>query len=182
MRANFETQRRFLVDNLPKELLESPAIEKMEGHLNDEGSLIRVTLNADINDVSNLSSEQIVCGFVGVNRKVTSPDLIEEDLEVNKQRALSLLNSCVGSVIRKTQYKLEYDGLQWTVNIYGGHLSGLKVAEVRHPISKMHSVKLPSFIRREITSQTLLSESVLSRVDKLETIWSMIYNYKNRIF
>lgn len=178
MRANFETERRFLVDSLPKEILDSPALEQVEGYVNDEGVRVRVTLKTDIRDVSNLYPEQIASGSVGMNIRTSNPGmLLDEEHEVSPYLALSLLNNCVGNIIRKKQYIFDNDGLQWTVNIYGGHLNGLKIAEVHHPVSQMHTLDLPAFARREITSQALLSEHVLSRMDNLETVWSMIYGY-----
>lgn len=178
MRANFETERRFLVDSLPKEILESPSLEQVEGYVNDDGARVRVTLKTHFQDLANLSPEQIATGFVGMNVPTNNPEiLLDEDHEVSPQLALSLLNSCVGNIIRKTQYVFEHGGHQWTVNIYGGHLKGLKIAEVHHPVSQMQTLQLPSFVRREITSQSLLSERILSRIDRLDTIWSMIYGY-----
>lgn len=57
---------------------------------------------------------------------------------------------CGAEVLEKTRHHVPEGELTWTVDVYGGLLSGITIAEVELP-QVDHDLRLPAWVGREVT-------------------------------
>ncbi len=69
--------------------------------------------------------------------------------------------SCCDSLVSKRRYIVPFGGHRWEVDVFGGRLSGLVVAEVELG-SEDEAVDLPPFAGREVTGDVRYYNSCLS--------------------
>ena len=74
---------------------------------------------------------------------------------------------CGQNVVRKTRYKVNHGGLCWEIDVFHGHLDGLKVAEVELCAPDIEVGVLPSFIGREVTGDERYYNSQLISAKEL---------------
>lgn len=67
-------------------------------------------------------------------------------------------------LIEKTRHEVPHAGLTWEVDVFGGHLAGLVVAEVELPAAD-HPVVLPPWAGEEVTDDPRYGNSALSLAD-----------------
>ncbi len=76
----------------------------------------------------------------------------EAETRSNKKAFNDKKKTRIGSVIRKTRYKLPYAGFQIEIDVFEGSLRGLVVAEVEFRSNRSaRSFSPPSWFSREIT-------------------------------
>jgi CYTH domain-containing protein len=67
----------------------------------------------------------------------------------------------VGRIIRKTRHHVRHDGYLYEVDVFGGELEGLVVAELETP-DQVPADRLPPWIGREVTGQLRYSNASLA--------------------
>ena len=75
--------------------------------------------------------------------------------------AEDMLKRCCATAIEKCRYYVPYHGHVWEIDVFGGRLSGLVLAEVELA-SEQEDVDNPAFAGREVTADTAYYNSVLS--------------------
>lgn len=90
------------------------------------------------------------CGFITVKGINSGDTRLEYEYKIPRRDAEEMLRMCEGRVIRKRRYFVDYDGLRWEVDRFGGDLAPLVVAEVELERSR-HDYRLPPFVGREVT-------------------------------
>lgn len=75
----------------------------------------------------------------------------EFEYEIPPEDATELLNKhCLNSVLDKTRFYVPYRGFQWEIDVYGGVLEGVVLAEVELTHADA-DVPLPEWIGQEVT-------------------------------
>lgn len=91
-------------------------------------------------------------GFLTIKSRNVGAERGEWEYSIPEADALELLEKmCGGKTIIKTRYIIPYNGLEWEVDEFGGHLEGLVIAEVELTSVDSDIYPLPSFIGREVT-------------------------------
>lgn len=85
----------------------------------------------------------------------------EFEYDVALADALEMRNFAVGEVIEKSRYPVRHGGLVFEVDVYGGALSGLKVAELETERT-VADADLPGWLGREITGMAAYSNARLA--------------------
>lgn len=89
----------------------------------------------------------------------------EWEYEIPAEDILEMMPMAVGRVIDKRRYIVPAgNGLKWEVDVFGGDLAGLRVAEIELP-SEETTVDLPEFAGREVTGDVRYYNSSLADVD-----------------
>lgn len=71
-----------------------------------------------------------------------------------------LAQHCNGLVMHKTRHKVPFAGLMWEVDVYGGELQGIVIADVELTHVKQH-ITLPQWAGREVTGDPAYKNSYL---------------------
>lgn len=66
--------------------------------------------------------------------------------------AEEMMAFAVGQVIEKTRHHVRYGGYLYEVDVFGGHLEGLVIAELETP-EEVPDELLPSWLGREVTGE-----------------------------
>lgn len=72
-----------------------------------------------------------------------------------------LATLCAPPVIEKTRTRVGHGGLTWDVDVFGGHLAGLVLAEVELPSAEA-AVALPGWVGREVTDDARYQNNALA--------------------
>ncbi len=83
----------------------------------------------------------------GITRNDTRPEF---EYEIPEKDFESMLPMCEGLIIQKRRYIVPYSGFTWEVDVFGGALSPLIIAEIELPYSH-YDYKLPPFVGKEVT-------------------------------
>lgn len=133
-----EIERKFLVDEkkLPAQILTCG--EKIsQGYLSVEpGRTVRVRIKGERGFLTIKSAN------VGIVRQ-------EFEYEIPLEDAEEILKLCE-KVLEKVRYKVEYAGHIWEVDIFGGRLAGLILAEVELTAPK-EILELPDWLGTEVS-------------------------------
>jgi CYTH domain-containing protein len=85
----------------------------------------------------------------------------EFEYEVPISDARELLELASGNIISKMRYEVPRGGYIWEIDVYGGNLEGLVVAEVEMK-SEDERPELPSWLGRELTGDRRFSNQALA--------------------
>ena len=96
----------------------------------------------------------IKIGINGISRH-------EFEFDVPMKDAEELLALANGHMITKTRYEVKHARHVWEVDVYGGELEGLVVAEVEMK-SEKESPALPDWVGREVTGDARYSNQALA--------------------
>jgi adenylate cyclase len=165
-----ETERRFLVDfemlcdNL-QNMYSGIAQDISQFYLNtDPECTIRVRSTV----VEGLQASRLTVKGKRVNG--SCPE-IEFDIPNSKGDELAKLGTCYIGKKRFTHdvsiCRLNIPDLKWEIDVFGGLLKGLVIAEVEVPDIKL-PIDLPSWIGREITEDNMYSNSMLAMMSPEE--------------
>jgi adenylate cyclase len=140
-RCGIEIERKFLVPEAPGDLDRHPSTAIEQGYLAiaDDGTEVRIRRRDG-------SATLTVKGGGGRSR-------IEEELEIDDERFESLWPLTEGRRIEKTRYEIPAgDGLTIELDVYGGALDGLVVAEVEFDSEDdADAFAGPEWLDREVT-------------------------------
>jgi adenylate cyclase len=149
-----EIERKFIVARRP-ELDQSDRFELEQGYLataGDEGGVeVRLRRTAD---------ELVLTVKAGAGRTRT-----EEEIELDRERFDSLWPLTENRRVKKTRYLISHGELEIELDVYGGELEGLLVAEVEFPDqASADAFEPPDWFGEEVTgnrkylNQTLATE------------------------
>lgn len=145
-----EIERKFLVCNEGYEAAAVSSVRIVQYYLcADPERTVRVRLYGD-------SGRLTVKGLTrGLARG-------EWEYEIPAMDALAMMPMAVGRVIDKRRYIVPAgNGLKWEIDVFGGELAGLRVAEIELP-SEETTFDLPEFAGREVTGDVRYYNSSLA--------------------
>ena len=158
--ATKEIERRFLIDELPKNLGQYPSKEFEQGYLctspvvraRREGSEFVLTYKGS--------------GFL---------EREEHNLPLDEDAFIHLIKKADGIIIKKTRYFIPLsDNLCIELDVFSGELSPLVVAEVEFPsLDAAKRFVPPDWFGEEVTEKRVFSNSEMSRAGLPE-------DYKNK--
>jgi CYTH domain-containing protein len=89
--------------------------------------------------------------YLTIKGPVTGATRLEYEYEIPLEDAEEMLDKlCEDPLIEKTRYKIEFGGLLWEVDEFGGENEGLFLAEVELS-DENQEIELPEWIGEEIT-------------------------------
>jgi adenylate cyclase len=148
-----EIERKFVVRRLPQEVGDQPGVSIRQGYLSVKPAEVR------IRSQDEARHELTVKSTGGLTRtEVTVPVTGEQFDE---------LWPLVEGEIEKTRHTLPHDGRTVEVDVYGGKLQGLLVAEVEFPSEdEAASFVPPSWFGAEVTSDPRYRNSALAGAER----------------
>ena len=153
-RVTIEIERKFILSEAPTAQLLGPGVHIRQGYLAEEADVeVRVRITATNATVT-------VKAGTGLSRT-------EVDVAVSLEQAESLWPHTVGRRIDKTRYRVtlaDPAGHVAEVDVYGGALAGLCVAEVEFS-SEIEAAAFtpPAWFGHELTGQSGWSNATLAR-------------------
>ena len=157
-----------------------------EGIAARRAEIERKFLVASLPDLSSLSGEEILQGYIStvadcaevrVRQKgskyfqtIKSEGGLkrrEIEVEISKEQFDSLWPETEGRRLNKTRYEIPYDGVTIELDVYGGELEGLAVAEVEFE-TEQESVRFtpPSWFGQEVTNDRAFRNKSLAKIGK----------------
>lgn len=135
---SLEIERKFLVKDRGFEALATAQSQISQGYLSREAER---TVRVRLRDGK---------GFITIKSKNRGAVRGEWEYEIPERDARELLTLCEGRVISKTRYLVPWQGMTWEVDVFGGDLSGLILAEIELP-SADSVFTAPPFVGQEVT-------------------------------
>lgn len=90
-------------------------------------------------------------GYLTIKVKDTDISRYEYEYEIPAEQACEMLdNFCTDSMIEKVRYVLDFCGMFWEVDVFGGDNEGLIIAEVELE-SEDQEITLPGWVDAEVT-------------------------------
>jgi len=93
------------------------------------------------------------------------PERDEYEYPIPLDEALSMKAFAIGSMIEKRRHHVPHGGYIYEVDVFGGELEGLIVAELETP-DHVPDGALPDWLGREVTGDQRYSNAVLALSDK----------------
>lgn len=91
-------------------------------------------------------------GYLTIKGKTVNAARAEYEYAIPVQDAEAILDQlCKRPLIEKTRYRIDYQGLVWEVDEFGGENAGLVIAEVELA-SADQAVALPAWVGEEVTA------------------------------
>ena len=149
-----EIERKFLVKNDSYRQMEEACHDIDQYYLSD---VPERTVRVRIYD--NQAFLTIKSANVGATRG-------EWEYEIPVDDAREMIARCCNKGITKKRHIVNYAGWRWEVDEFGGHLSGLTVAEIELP-DESASFELPPFVGKEVTGDSRYYNSVLSQATSI---------------
>lgn len=135
---SLEIERKFLVKDRGFEALATAQSQISQGYLSREAER---TVRVRLRDGK---------GFITIKSKNRGAVRGEWEYEIPERDARELLTLCEGRVISKTRYLVPWQGMTWEVDVFGGDLSGLILAEIELPSADAEFCA-PPFVGEEVT-------------------------------
>ena len=137
-----EIERKFLIKQLPLEILRSRHFQLAQGYLANEPGGRHVRLRKK-GKTASLTFK--------VGR---GPAREEREIRLSQKQFAMLWPATAGRRLRKTRYELPWKSLKIEIDIYHGRNHGLMVAEVEFPShASRRKFKPPSWFGREVTGE-----------------------------
>jgi adenylate cyclase len=103
-----------------------------------------------------------VRGFLTIKGRGPTPDVRPEfEYEVPLDDAREMLALALTPPIRKTRYRLAAGALTWEIDVFGGALDGLVLAEIELPTADTPFDR-PPWLGRDVTADRRYTNAVLS--------------------
>jgi CYTH domain-containing protein len=146
-----EIERKFLVDRLPEEVRERPAMLIRQGYLSVEPAEVRIRSRNDT------SHELTVKSVGGLSRAEVNLALTPEQFEE--------LWPLVQRSIEKDRTRYQVDGGTAEVDVYRGQLAGLVVAELEFPSEAAAAAFVPpDWFGTEVTTDPHYRNAALAGI------------------
>lgn len=145
-----EIERKFLVAGNQYKAMATGAIRIAQAYLNTSpDATVRVRVCGD-------------SAFLTVKSRNRGAERGEWEYAIPRSDAEEMMAACCGgNALAKTRYIVPFAGHSWEVDVFGGRLEGLAVAEVEL-LSADEAVELPPFAGREVTGDARYYNSSLS--------------------
>lgn len=167
-----EIERKFVVTEPEKAITGyTKKVPVIQGYFGDSEARTEIILHETIQNIEEFEDSLVKRVVMGV-KKETDNHLIrlEEEHEFNIQFASEFLKSFSSYVI-KTRYWTFIDGHKWDVDIYGGLLTGLAVAEVEHESDDVISnLMIPDYCSFEVSHLPQFRNSQLAKLSSLSEL------------
>jgi adenylate cyclase len=150
-----EIERKFLVESPPPDLARHPAERIEQGYLAvaDDGVEVRVRRRGEATVLTVKSGPAHV--------------RVEEEIPIDERRFFALWPLTEGRRVVKTRYAVPLGEATAEVDVYGGALDGLVVAEVEFPSeSASERFAPPPWFARELTGDARYANQSLARLDR----------------
>jgi adenylate cyclase len=145
-----EIERKFVVELAPEQLLGAGSAIR-QGYLSVEPVEVRVRAQGDAHELT-------VKSLGGLSRAEVTVPLTAGQFEE--------LWPLVGATVEKTRHLVDLDGAVVEVDVYGGKLAGLVVAEVEFPSEEAAaSFVAPAWLGREVTEDRRFRNAELARAE-----------------
>lgn len=146
-----EIERKFLLEQLPAELEQSPAADIEQGYL-------AITKNAEIRVRRHGE------GFSLTLKRGAGEEREEIEVELDRRQFEALWEATDGSRLTKRRYLVSLgDRVSAEVDVYFGSLAGLRVAEVEFPSREAAaSFQPPDWFGREVTGDRRYANQALA--------------------
>jgi CYTH domain-containing protein len=142
-----EIERKFLVANDEWRLSAIHSVSIRDGLIaSSEGRKVRVRISGDIATIA----------IKGPRTGIVRPEF-EYEIEIaDAERMLSTV--CGGSTLEKQRFVVEDTGATWYVDVYGGILQGVVIAEIELK-QETQELTLPPWIGREVTGDPVYKKT-----------------------
>jgi CYTH domain-containing protein len=143
--ARIERERRFLVCDLPEEIAgRTNYLRIFDVYLPGTHLRLRRIEDGDGNVISRKFGQKFPA----------QPDQTESTLMTNfylDESEYMRLSTLEGRTITKRRYSFEFDGQHFSIDVFEGNLAGLILCETELRQTDITHIKLPSFVKREVT-------------------------------
>jgi CYTH domain-containing protein len=89
-------------------------------------------------------------GFITIKGKTVGMSRLEWEYEIPLDDANEMIKLCVGTIIEKKRYEVDFMGNKWEVDEFHGENEGLVVAEIELADENC-IIAIPEWIGREVT-------------------------------
>lgn len=151
-----EIERKFLVHNDGWRREAKSAFSIKQGYFDTNDVTVRIRI---IEDVAKLTIKGATSGVVRSEWEYTIPVIDGEEM---------IGEFCGGRCLEKTRHMIDHDGLTWEVDVFGGSLTGLIVAEIELP-SEETTFDLPDWVGEEVSDDPRYFNEVLVKSGKAPT-------------
>lgn len=112
-----EIERKFLVDQIPAGVSQGQVI--CQGYMiNEKDRVVRIRTKGDK-------------GYLTIKGKTIQAQRPEFEYEIPYNDARQLLNMfCEKPFVEKTRFAIEFQGVEWVIDLFSGENSGLILAEI----------------------------------------------------
>ena len=148
-----EIERKFLVSNLEQCLSQAQGSSHItQGYLNlDPACTVRVRQT----DSQSFLTIKGPSNAAGDTR-------LEFEYSISQEEAQELLSLCMANLIKKTRYRVQHENVVFEIDVFGGELLGLVLAEIELE-SPDESIDFPSWIGKEVTGDKRFYNSQLAQ-------------------
>lgn len=152
-----ETERKFLLRTLP-ELGEGVKI--VQGYLGKKGATVRARIAGDK-------------AFLTIKGKPKSGELGKPEFEYSiplEHAQFMIDNLCDDRVVHKVRYLVPFANYTYEVDVFGGSLKGMVVAELEYPDSAeeiMMNHPKPDWIGEEVTDDKQYTNKSLAKTQEI---------------
>jgi CYTH domain-containing protein len=151
VRVATETERKFLIEQLPEDVVHDGALQIRQGYLAEDGAVevrLRITEERSVLTVKAGS---------GLSRT-------EVEVAIDPADADELWAHTAGRRIEKTRYRIPAGERVIEADVFHGELDGLRIAEVEFPDGESAAAFTPpEWFGRELTGDPAWSNASLSR-------------------
>jgi CYTH domain-containing protein len=161
--ARIETERRFLLESIPEDLQGGESFTKIIDHYIPG---IRLRLRR----IESASGETLVFKFgqkyQAANFQTQQTIMTNIYLNETEYRTIQVLG---GPTITKRRYKYPYDGDDYSIDVFEGHLKGLILAEIESRAEReINKLPMPPFAIREVTGDPKFTGGELVKLSEEE--------------
>jgi adenylate cyclase len=150
--VGIEIERKFLVHGTPWQAWDAgTAVHLRQGYLCSGSAAVVRVRSMGVRAVLTIKGEQ-----VGATRA-------EYEYPIPLEDAREMLDQlCQDSVVEKTRYRVQHEGVPWVVDVFDGSNAGLVVAEVELEADDQH-FSIPAWAGEEVTDEPRYLNVNLSR-------------------
>ncbi|MBL7905967.1 MAG: CYTH domain-containing protein [Bacteroidales bacterium] len=147
---NLEIEHKFLVNSFDYRSLAVPVFYR-QGYLAAmPDKIIRVRTVAEK-------------GYITIKSRISTLTRKEFEFEIPSADAAQMLDElCIGPLIEKMRYKVDFEGYTWEVDEFLGDNAGLVIAEIE-VTSEAETFPKPAWVGLEVTGQPRYLNSNLSK-------------------
>lgn len=175
-----EKERVFLVDEKFKEELIGLSynnVTAIQGYYGDSEVRAQIVMKHPVAELEEFEEDSVKYVLVGVKNSTANPLVrLEQETLFDPTFARSFLDSFAqGNYVIKTRYWVNYSGAKWEVDVYGGRLKGLVIAEIEKSSKEnvnldIDDIEIPYFCGEEVSTNYLFRNSQLSRVANISEL------------
>lgn len=174
------------IGNQPRRMLKQTA-GKSDSAVISVSEIERKWLVSELPDLSRHASQAIRQGYLVVDADGTEERIreragrhyftrkgpgtlerTEDEREISREEFISLWDQTEGRRVEKSRYQIPYHGSTIEIDVYGGALSGLVVAEVEFSsLREAAKFSPPPWFGREVTDDPAYKNRSLSRGEKV---------------